>query len=160
MKTFTPTLDPAVLERHPRARLPLGRSVAPVLRGAGQAAQLPGGRRPPLLRPARPLPLAVRLYLPESWTDDTKRMRAAGVPEAFRAHKSKGQLALTLLDRVREEGVRGGTVVADLGYGGASVGGGLTERGLHHVIDVPNDSLVFPRGRTKTALRAFSRLSQ
>src|SRR5262249_57025588 len=57
-------------------------------------------------------PLALRLHLPESWTGDDRRMRAAGVPEAFRARKTKGQIALELLDRVRNEGVAGGAVVA------------------------------------------------
>src|SRR5262249_17824727 len=50
-------------------------------------------------------PLAVRLHLPESWTDDDKRMRAAGVPDTFRAHKTKGRVALELLDQVRAEGI-------------------------------------------------------
>jgi SRSO17 transposase len=90
-------------------------------------------------------PLAVRLHLPESWTNDAKRMSAAGVPEAFRAHKTKGQIALELLDRVREEGIKGGTVVADLGYGGAAVRDGLAERGLRYVTGVPNDCLLFPK---------------
>jgi SRSO17 transposase len=90
-------------------------------------------------------PLAVRLHLPESWTDDPKRMIAAGVPEAFHAHKTKGQIALGLLDQVRVEGIKGSTVVADLGYGGAFVRDGLAERGLHYVLGVPNDCLVFPQ---------------
>jgi SRSO17 transposase len=88
-------------------------------------------------------PPALRLHLPESWTDDTQRMNAAGVPEAFRTHRSKGQIALELLDQVRQEGIAGGTVVADLGYGGSFVRDGLAERGLRYVIGVPNDSLVF-----------------
>lgn len=90
-------------------------------------------------------PLAVRLHLPERWTDDTKRMRAAGVPETLHAHKTKGQVALELLDQIRTEGIPGGTVVADLGYGGAFVRDALAERGLHCILGVQNDSLVFPR---------------
>src|SRR5262245_36769423 len=42
-------------------------------------------------------PLAARLHLPESWTDDTKRMDAAGVPDEFRVPTTKGQIALELL---------------------------------------------------------------
>src|SRR4051794_18028676 len=52
-------------------------------------------------------PLALRLHLPESWTGDPGRMAAAGVPEAFGAHKTKGQIALELLDQVRGEGIAG-----------------------------------------------------
>src|SRR5262245_27322717 len=55
-------------------------------------------------------PLALRLHLPESWTDDPARLDVAGVPEAFRAHKAKPRIALELLDRVRAEGIAGATV--------------------------------------------------
>src|SRR5262245_5525676 len=80
-------------------------------------------------------PLAVRLHLPESWTGDDRRMRAAGVPGACRAHKTKPQIALQLLDRVRAEGIAGGTVVADLGYGNSGeLRDGLAERGLRYVV--------------------------
>jgi SRSO17 transposase len=89
-------------------------------------------------------PLDLRLHLPESWTDDAERMDAAGVPEAFRDAKTKGVIALELLDRVRGEEIAGGTVVADLGYGGALVRAGLARRGLHFVLGVQADCLVFP----------------
>jgi len=90
-------------------------------------------------------PLAVRLHLPESWTGDAERMDAAGVPDASRPAKTKGQLALGLLDRVKGEGIPGGTVVADLGYGGSDVRAGLTERGLRYVVGIQADCLVFAR---------------
>jgi SRSO17 transposase len=90
-------------------------------------------------------PLDLRLHLPESWTGDTKRMGAAGVPEASRAHRTKGQIALELLDRARNEGLAGATVVADLGYGrGTALRDGLAERGLKYVVGVPAEALVFP----------------
>nr|WP_246523400.1 IS701 family transposase [Gemmata palustris] len=89
-------------------------------------------------------PLAVRLHLPESWIDDTTRMDAAGVPEEFRVAKTKGQIALGLIDQVRAEGINGGTVVADLGYGSSVMRAGLAERGLHYVVVVPAASVVFP----------------
>src|SRR3954451_15220477 len=46
-------------------------------------------------------PLAVRLYLPESWLGDSKRLDKAKVPEGERRPLTKGQIALELLDRVR-----------------------------------------------------------
>src|SRR3954462_1348462 len=46
-------------------------------------------------------PLALRLYLPESWTQDPKRLDRVGVPADAREAKTKGQIALELLDRVR-----------------------------------------------------------
>ena len=88
-------------------------------------------------------PLAVRLHLPESWTDDPERMDAAGVPEEFRAAKTKGQLALELLDHVRREGIAGSVVVADLGYRSTFVREGLAERGLHYVVGVQAETVVF-----------------
>jgi len=90
-------------------------------------------------------PLAVRLHLPESWTDDPDRMDAAGVPQEFWDAKTKGRIALELLDQVRGEGIEGGTVVADLGYGSSSVRAGVTERGLHYILGVQADCLVFPK---------------
>ena len=62
-------------------------------------------------------PLDMRLDLPESWLGDTKRLDKAGVPEAERRPLTKGEIALELLDRVRGEGLPGGLVVADSGYG-------------------------------------------
>src|SRR5690242_16602338 len=62
-------------------------------------------------------PLAMRLYLPESWTEDPKRLDRAGVPAGSRAARTKGQIALELLDQVRAEGLPGQIVVTDAGYG-------------------------------------------
>lgn len=90
-------------------------------------------------------PLAVRLHLPESWTTDATRMDAAGVPAGFRAAKTKGEIALGLIDQVRAEGITGGTVVADLGYGSSVMRAGLAERGLRYVVGVPATSVVFPK---------------
>jgi SRSO17 transposase len=89
-------------------------------------------------------PLAVRLHLPKSWTDDSDRMDAAGVPEAFRAHKTKPQIALELLDAVRAEGITGTVAVADAGYGNSGAfRDGLAERGLRYVVGVQAETVVF-----------------
>src|SRR5881227_2763734 len=55
-------------------------------------------------------PLDMRLYLPEGWLDDAKRLDKAGVPEGERRPLTKGEIALELLDRVRGEGLPGGLV--------------------------------------------------
>src|SRR4051794_11595950 len=62
-------------------------------------------------------PLAMRLYLPESWAADAERLDKAGVPEGHRRAMTKGEIALELLDQVRAEGLPGRLVVADAGYG-------------------------------------------
>ena len=60
-------------------------------------------------------PLSMQLYLPESWTADPDRLEKAGVPTTARAFKTKGQIALELLDQIRGVGLPGRVVVADAG---------------------------------------------
>jgi SRSO17 transposase len=89
-------------------------------------------------------PLALRLYLPECWLKDAERLDRAGVPETHRRALSKGQIALELLDRVREEGWPGRLVVTDAGYGVAQdFRDGLEQRGLHYIVGVTEDMVVF-----------------
>ena len=89
-------------------------------------------------------PLDMRLYLPESWLGDKKRLDRAGVPEPERRALTKGQIALELLDRVRGEGLPGGLVLADAGYGASGpFRDGLAQRGLHYVVGVTDEMLVF-----------------
>src|SRR5438270_4882559 len=45
-------------------------------------------------------PAAVRLYLPKSWTRSPERLEAVGVPEEYRRERTKGEIALDLLDQV------------------------------------------------------------
>src|SRR3954465_9962178 len=89
-------------------------------------------------------PLDMRLCLPESWLGDPKRLDRAHVPEDERRALTKGQIALELLDRVRGEGLPGGVVVADGGYGvSGPFRDGLAERGLSYVVGVPAGVGVF-----------------
>jgi SRSO17 transposase len=89
-------------------------------------------------------PLGMRLYLPESWLGDPKRLDKARVPEDQRRSRTKGQIALELLDRVRAEGLPGGLVVADSGYGvSGPFRDGLAERGLHYIVGVTDEMVVF-----------------
>ena len=89
-------------------------------------------------------PLDMRLYLPESWLGDPERLNAAHVPEAERRSLTKGQIALELLDRVRAEGLPGQVVVAGAGYGvSGPFRDGLDERGLHYVVGVADEMVVF-----------------
>jgi SRSO17 transposase len=63
-----------------------------------------------------PIPLALRLYLPESWAEDTKRRQKVGVPDTI-VFQPKWLIALDELQRIVAAGVRFGTVLADAGYG-------------------------------------------
>jgi SRSO17 transposase len=88
-------------------------------------------------------PLDMRLYLPEGWLSDPKRLDQAKVPEAERRPLTKGEIALELLDRVRGEGLPGRVVVADSGYGvSGPFRDGLARRGLHYVVGVTDEMVV------------------
>jgi SRSO17 transposase len=89
-------------------------------------------------------PLAMRLYLPGVWLDDSNRLEKAGVPQEQRRVLTKGQIALELLDQVRGEGLPGQLVVADAGYGvSGPFRAGLAERGLHYIVGVTDEMVVF-----------------
>src|SRR5690349_21336454 len=83
-------------------------------------------------------PAAWRLYLPASWTTSPARLDEANVPEAFRQAKTKGQIALELLDQVRSEGLLpGDVVITDAAYGVAQeFRAGLAQRGLFSIAGV------------------------
>jgi SRSO17 transposase len=89
-------------------------------------------------------PLDLRLYLPDGWVADTERLDKAGVPEDQRRARTKPEIALELLDRVRAEGLPGRAVVADAGYGvSGDFRDGLERRGLFYVVGVTEDFVVF-----------------
>ena len=98
-----------------------------------------------LARGEVPLAVGLRLFLPESWTSDADRMSRAGVPEARRAPRTKPEIALTEIDRVRAAGLIFGTVLADAGYGmSAPFRQGLSARGLTWAVGIPGRQKVYP----------------
>ena len=57
---------------------------------------------------------------------------------------TKGQIALELIDQVREEGLAGRVVIADAGYGvSGPFRDGLDQRGLHYIVGVKEEMVVF-----------------
>ncbi len=50
--------------------------------------------------------IGLRLFLPESWTGRHERMAKARVPETWRAARTKPEIALAEIDRIRAAGVR------------------------------------------------------
>src|SRR5437763_10578197 len=90
-------------------------------------------------------PLDLRLYLPDSWLSDSRRLDEAGVPAAERRTLTKPEIALELLDRVRGEGLPGWAVVTDAGYGvSPTFRDGVAARGLAYMAGVTGDFVVFP----------------
>jgi SRSO17 transposase len=57
------------------------------------------------------------LFLPESWSEDRDRCRAAGIPDEV-VYRAKWKIALELLDRARGNGVVFDWLTFDEGYGG------------------------------------------
>jgi SRSO17 transposase len=89
-------------------------------------------------------PLAMRLFLPKSWIEDEDRLDEAGVPKAFRRARTKGEIALELLDTVRGEGLPGWLALADAGYGiSEEFRAGLAGRGLKYIVGVTDEMVVF-----------------
>jgi SRSO17 transposase len=65
------------------------------------------------------LPVAYRLYLPQEWTNDRKRLRKAGVPEDI-GFKTKHEIALDQLRWACAAGLPRGVVLIDGAYGNNS----------------------------------------
>jgi SRSO17 transposase len=61
-------------------------------------------------------PVAIHLYLPQSWAEDPERRRRARVPAAIE-FQTKPEIALALLDQAQVWGVPHRAVVADADYG-------------------------------------------
>src|ERR1035437_9452844 len=53
-----------------------------------------------LARGEVPVMVALRLFIPESWTNDPVRLKRAGVPVEHRAARTKPEIALAEIDRV------------------------------------------------------------
>jgi SRSO17 transposase len=88
-------------------------------------------------------PLALRLYLPESWTSDPARLDKARVPETERTFQTKWQIALDLLDAVRAEGLPHAVIVADAGYGVVTeFREGLEQRGESYLVGLSGEEVV------------------
>lgn len=69
-----------------------------------------------LARDDVPIPIALRLYLPEAWASDAERRKKARVPDDI-SFRPKWRIALDEIDRLLEYRVQFGDVLADAGYG-------------------------------------------
>jgi len=88
--------------------------------------------------------IGMRLYLPEAWTADAARCRAAGVPETI-MFAPKWQHALHLLDAALQAGVRRHVVLGDAAFGEVTAfRDALTARGLAYVLRVPHNLVAWP----------------
>jgi SRSO17 transposase len=77
------------------------------------------------------------LFLPESWSEDRKRCREAGIPDTV-TYRPKWQIALELYDHAVGNGVGFEWLTFDEGYGGKpDFLRALTQRGQRFVGEVP-----------------------
>ena len=89
--------------------------------------------------------VGLRLFLPESWTDDPERMARARVPEDRRTALTKPEIAIEEIDRVIASGARFGCVLADSGYGSSGpFRQALSERGLLWAVGLSRRQNVYP----------------
>ncbi len=95
--------------------------------------------------PAGYCPLGLRLYLPRRWVNDPDRLDGAAVPPGLRGFRTRGQIALELLDRVRAEGWPAARVAVEAPFGTSQdFRDGLAERGLS-LADEAGDELRLTR---------------
>jgi SRSO17 transposase len=92
------------------------------------------------------LPIAWRLYLPDTWTDDRDRRRKTGVPDDVH-FQTKPQIALVQIEQAVQEQVPAGTVLADAGYGNdAQFRQALTTLDLPYLVGVASSTTVWRPG--------------
>lgn len=94
------------------------------------------------------------LYLPESWTRDSERLKAAKVP-VTRKFATKPQLAVAMVVRSIEAGVRVAANVGDPGYGkDAGLRTAIGFRSLSYVFSVrKNQSFIDDAARRSLRIR-------
>src|SRR2546422_1061727 len=92
------------------------------------------------------VPVAYRLYLPETWAQDRRRRRAAGVPDAIE-FRTKWQIALEQVAQIAAEGVPAAPVVADAGYGVVTAfRDALTAQAIPYVVGISTETTVWASG--------------
>jgi SRSO17 transposase len=104
-----------------------------------------------------PVMVGLRLFLPETWTEDRERMTRARVPKDRQIALTKPEIAIEEIDRVIASGARFGCVLADAGYGsGGPFRQALSERGLLWAVGLSRRqnvysadiALIFPVAKT------------
>ena len=92
-----------------------------------------------------PVMVGLRLFLPETWTNDPERMARARVPKDRQTALTKPEIAIEEIDRVIASGARFGCVLADAGYGSSgSFRQALSERGLLWAVGLSRRQNVYP----------------
>jgi SRSO17 transposase len=102
------------------------------------------------------LPVAWRLYLPESWAQDPERREQAGVPEEIR-FATKPAIALQQIRGAVEEGIPTAPVLGDARYGNdTQFRGGVSALRLLYVLGVSSSTTVWKVGEGPLPKKAWS----
>jgi SRSO17 transposase len=101
------------------------------------------------------IPVAYRLYLPETWARDRRRRRAAGVPDTL-AFRAKWQIALEQITHLTSAGVPAAPVVADAGYGVVTAfRDALTAQAIPYLVGISTETTVWPPGQAPLPPRNY-----
>ena len=105
------------------------------------------------------VPLAIRLYLPAYWLRERREAVEKTVPEEFRTHVGKAELALGLIDELAAEGWAAGPVVADESFAGVQAfHDGLAARNRRTVpssLALADATATFEKLKTELGLEHF-----
>ena len=94
------------------------------------------------------LPIAWRLYLPETWAEDDERREAAGVPKEI-PFQTKPAVALEQIRKAVTDGVPTAPVLADAAYGdNYDFREGITDLSLRYVVGVREHTTVWKPGES------------
>lgn len=105
------------------------------------------------------------VYIPEDWLNDPQRCREAKIPEALE-FRTKLQIALALLKRSLNEGVKFAWLLADEEYGRSSdFRNDVSALGVNYLVEVPCDALGWtryakPRASRVATMRKRHRLTK
>ena len=92
------------------------------------------------------MPVAYRLYLPQSWIEDRQRRKKTGVPDSIQ-FQTKPEIALDQVRRARERGLPQGVVLADAGYGtDTGFRAELTKLQMTYVVGIQSTTTVWKPG--------------
>ena len=102
------------------------------------------------------LPIAWRLYLPESWAEDKQRREKAGVPSEIR-FQTKPQIALAQIRQALADEIEPGVVLADAAYGNDSdFREELEQLGLDYVVGVQSSTTAWKPGEAPLPPKPYS----
>ena len=106
------------------------------------------------------VPVAYRLYLPETWSTDLRRRMATGIPNDV-VFRKKWQLSLEQIAWLHNEGVPIAPIIADAGYGNITeYRDQLTEWRLPYVLGITGNTCIWPPGKQPSKPKRVHRMGR